>query len=110
MLNTHVVHEDQSSCASKEEPSSPVTPTETGDSSREDHAHSDKEKEVVLVLPSNDLVPGQIRNVGNTDLASRFDNHPTDMRPPETLVSRVRVELGVGISVVSSVSTRPPFD
>jgi len=30
--------------------------------------------------------------------------------PPETFVSRVGVELGVGISVMSPVASGPPFD
>jgi len=105
-----VVNKDQSSSTREEESTSPITPHQSCDGGGEDHAHSDQEHEVVLVLPSDDLVLGQIRDVGDTDLASRLDNHPSDVCPPETLVSRVGVELGVGVSVVCSVTSRPPLD
>jgi hypothetical protein len=62
------------------------------------------------VLPSNDLVSRQVGDVGDSDLASWLDDHPSDVSPPEALVGRVWVELGVGVSVVSSVSPGPPFD
>jgi hypothetical protein len=62
------------------------------------------------VLPPDDLVAGEVGHVGDTDLASGLDEHPSDVSPPETLVGRVRVELGVGVAVVSAVAARPPLD
>jgi len=32
------------------------------------------------------------------------------MSPPETFMGRVRVELGVGVSVMSPMTSRPPLD
>jgi len=32
------------------------------------------------------------------------------VRPPKTFVSRVRIEIGIGVTVVSAVTSRPPFD
>jgi hypothetical protein len=62
------------------------------------------------VLPPDDLVPRQIRDIGDSDLGTRLEDHPTDMSPPEPLVSRVWVKVGVSVTVVSSVTTGPPFN
>lgn len=62
------------------------------------------------MLPLDDLVSRQVGNIGNADLSSGLDNHPSNVSPPEALVSRVWVKLGVGVSVVCSVSSGPPFD
>ena len=105
-----VVHKAQSSGTGEEESSPPVSPSESGNESREGESHEEEQGEVVLVLPLDDLVSGQVGDIGDTDLSSRLDDHPSDVGPPETLVGRVRVELGVGVSVVGSVSSGPPFD
>ena len=108
--DAHVVHKAETSCTGKEETTPPVAPTETGDESGHDESHGEQKSDIVLVLPPDDLVSGQVGNVGNTDLASRLDNHPANVSPPETLVSRVRVEFGISVSVMGSMTSRPPFD
>jgi len=105
-----VVDKQEPSGTGKEESALPVSPSEPSYKRGEDDTHEQKHRNVVLVLPPDDLVSGQVRDVGNSDLASRLDEHPSYMRPPETLVGRVRVELGVGVSVVCSMASRPPFD
>lgn len=105
-----VVDKDESSSTGKEETTSPVSPSETGDHGREDETHEQEESEVVFVLPFDNSVSGQVRDIGDSNLSSWLNDHPSDVCPPETLVSRVRVELGVGVSVVGSVTSRPPFD
>jgi hypothetical protein len=52
------------------------------------------------VLPAYDAVLCQVGNIGGTRLTTAFEDHPACVRPPETLVSRVGVEIGVGVSVV----------
>ncbi len=105
-----VVNEDESRCAGEEKTSLPVAPAETSDKRREDKAHGEQKCNVILVLPSDNLVPREVGNVGDTDLASRLDNHPSYMGPPEALMRGVWVEFGVGISMVRSVTSRPPLD
>lgn len=105
-----VVDEDETSGTGEEETTPPVTPSETGDHSRDEEAHGEEKRKVVLVLPLDDLVAGQVGNVGDTNLSSWLENHPSNVSPPETLVSRVRVELGVGITVMGAVTSGPPFD
>lgn len=62
------------------------------------------------MLPLDDWVSREIRDVGSSDLSSRLEKHPSNVGVPKSLVSVVRIELSVGVSVVSSVSSRPPFD
>jgi len=109
-LETHVVNKQQPSSSSKEESFPPVTPSESGNGHRENESHNKQQTQVVVVLPPDDLVPGQVRDIGNSNLGTRLEDHPTDMSPPEPLVSRVWVKVGVGVTVVSSVTTGPPFD
>ena len=101
---------DETGSGSKEETASPITPSKPGNKSRHNHAHGEQQSEVVFVLPSDDLIPRKIRNIGNSDLASRLDDHPADVSPPETLMSRVGVKFGVGVAVMSSMTSRPPLD
>lgn len=105
-----MVNEQQPSGTGKEETSLPVAPTETGNTHREEQSHDEQQRQVVVVLPPDDLAPRQIRDIGDTDLGSRLEDHPTDVCPPEPLVGRVRVERGVGVTVVSSVASGPPLD
>jgi hypothetical protein len=100
---------DQSSSTGKEESTSVITPSKPSNQSWYNEAH-DEQREVVLVLPSNDLVSSQVRNICNSDLSSWLDDHPPNVCPPETFVGGVWVQLGVGISVVRSVSSRPPLN
>lgn len=107
---TDVVDKAESSGTSKEESTPPVTPTESGDESWENEAHADDEVEVPLLLPLDDLVFGEIRDVGRSDGSAGLDEHPPDVRVEEALVSVVGVEVGVGVSVVGSVASGPPLD
>jgi hypothetical protein len=82
----------------------PVSPSKTSDEAREDQAHKDNGLEVVPVLPNNDRVIIQIRNVGSPNaLWVLLHNHPSEMRIKETLANGVWVLVGIGISVVSAV-------
>lgn len=107
---THMVDESRAHSTSIEESALEVSPKQTRNESRDDVAHEDQEPDVVVVLPSDNLVLAQVANVGDTRLATGLDEHPTHVRPPESLVSRVRVEVGVGVAMVSTMTARPPLD
>lgn len=81
-----MVYKEQPGGSSEEETTLPVSPTQSSDHSGQDDTHTEQAHEVVLVLPSNNLVTGQVRDVGYSDLSSGLDNHPSYVRPPETLV------------------------
>lgn len=107
---TYVVDEGETSGTGEEEASAPVTPSETSDDGREDETHADDKGEIPAVLPLDDLVVGQVRDVGDSRLATGLEDHPSDVSPKETALSRVGVEIGVGVAVVSAVAARPPLD
>lgn len=62
------------------------------------------------MLPADDLVLAEIGDIRDAGLAAGLDNHPAHMGPEETVVGAVRVEVGVGITVVRTVTTSPPLD
>ena len=105
-----MVNKHQSSGTGEKESSSPISPSESGDGHREEESHGDDEREIPLVLPDDDLVLGEIRNIGDSGFSSRLEDHPSDVRPEETLVRGVGIEIGVGVSVMRSMSSRPPLD
>lgn len=107
---SRVVDKDETSGSCKEETALPVSPSETSDNSGENETHEDHEHNVVVVLPLDDGIAAQVRDVCDTNLSTGLDKHPSDVSPPETLVGRVGVKLGVGIAVVSAVAARPPLD
>jgi hypothetical protein len=82
-----VVNEEKTSGTGKEESSTVISPSESGDEGREDESHTDDEVDVPTVLPADDFVLRKIRNVGDSGLATRLDEHPSDVRPPESFVS-----------------------
>ena len=105
-----MVDKAKTSCAGVEESTGPITPTQSSDGHRDEQTESDDEVDVPSVLPPYNGVLAQVANIGNANLVSWLENHPTHMCPKETTVCVVRVELGVGVAVVSTVSTRPPLD
>lgn len=105
-----VVNKDEASDGSVEESSTPVTPAVAGNDSWEDEAHESDQRQVELVLELDHWVSSQVRDVGNTRLASWLDNHPTHVGPQKTVVGSVWVQVSVGVSVVSAVTTSPPVD
>jgi hypothetical protein len=105
-----MMDESRAHSTSVEETTLEVSPKEAGNEGRDDVAHEDQEPDVVVVLPADDPVLAEVADVGDTRLATGLDEHPTHVRPPETLVSRVRVKVGVGVAVVGTVTTRPPLD
>lgn len=63
------------------------------------------------MLPNNNRVFVKIGNISTASaLRILLENHPSQVRVEKTLTNRVRILLGVGITVMSSVATRPPTD
>ena len=94
-----------------DEPALPIVPEKTGDGRREDQTHEDDDLDVVLVLPDDDGVLVQVGDISAADaLGVLLHDHPAKMRVQETLADGVRVLVGVGVAVVSTVVTAPPAD
>jgi hypothetical protein len=62
------------------------------------------------MLPPHNITLGQVAHVGDAWFTAGFNHHPADVRPPQALVSVIRVEVGVGVSVMRTVTTGPPLD
>lgn len=106
-----LLDEEDAEDTSVDESTEPVAPAETSDERREDKAHEEDDLEVVAVLPDDDLVLIQVGDVGTANtLGVLLHDHPAKVRVHETLADGVRVLGGVGISVVSTMVTRPPSD
>lgn len=105
-----MVHEAQSSSTCVDETAPPVTPAKASNNRREQETKDDDQVQVPAMLPLDDLVLAQIADVRNTRLTAGLDEHPANMRPPQTLVRVVRVELRVRVPVVRAVAARPPLD
>jgi len=106
-----LLDEEDTQDAGIDEAAEPVAPSEAGNDSGEDDTHEDDDPEVVLVLPDDDGIAVQVRDVGASDLLGvLLHHHPADVRVHKTLADRVRVLLGVGVSVVGAVVPGPPAD
>jgi hypothetical protein len=94
-----------------DETTPPVTPAKTSNKSRESESHEENTLDVVLVLPDDNGVLVEIGDVSSA-LAFRvlLEDHPTHVRVHETLANRVGILLGIGISVVNTVTIGPPSD
>jgi hypothetical protein len=70
-----------------------------------DETHEENEQNVMLVLPANDGVLRKVANIRDSWLPSGLNHHPTDMGVEKTAMSIVRVKVGVGVTVVSSMTS-----
>lgn len=94
---TYMVNKGQSRGTSKNETTKPITPPKTGNQRGDDEAHAQDEVDVPLVLPPHNFALAQVRDISNTGLAPRLQDHPAYMRPPEPLVGVIWIEFGVGV-------------
>ena len=87
----------------------PITPAQSSNERREDETHEDHNNKIVLVLPDNNGILVQVRNIGTSNtLRILLKNHPSQMRVEQSLADTVRILVGIGVTVMSSVITRPP--
>lgn len=107
---TYVVDKAKTSSSGVEETTLPVTPAKSSNKHGEQQAAPNDEVNVPPVLPPDDRVLAQVTDIGNAHLDTWLEDHPADVRPPEALMRVVGVEVGVGVTVVSTVPTRPPLD
>jgi hypothetical protein len=103
----YVKKEESADQASVHKSTLPVTPAESSDNRRENEGQNDREPGVVAVVPRHDLVLPQIAHVDEAGSATVLEDHPADVRPEKSLGSSVRVEIGVGVSVVRAVAAAP---
>ena len=102
---THVVDKEQTSERRIEITATPIAPEVTGNDSRDDNTHQDEEPDEPFMLPTDDGVAGEIGDISDTRLATGFEDHPTDMRPEEPMMGPIGVEVSVGVTMMSTVTT-----
>ena len=60
------------------------------------------------MLPLDERVLAEIGGVGLAGVELRFEDHPADVGPEEPAFGVVRVEVGVGVSMVGAMGAGPP--
>jgi hypothetical protein len=95
---------------SKEVSTTPVTPKGTGNNGGQNDRHKEQQPDIVLVLEADNGVVDEVGDVSDTGLAAGLENHPANVRPEQTVVSSIGIEISVGVTMVSTVSSRPPLD
>jgi hypothetical protein len=100
-----LLNEANAEDTSVDETTPPVTPTQASDESRESESHEENALDVVLVLPDNDGVLIEIGDVGTAlSLRVLLEDHPAHVGVHETFANGVRVLVGIGITVVNTVT------
>ena len=106
-----LLNEEDSKNACVDEAAHVITPAKTCNERWEDQTSENDDFQVVLVLPDNDWILIEIRNICSSySFWVLLHQHPTEVRVEKTFADRVWVLLGVGISVMGSVISCPPSD
>lgn len=93
-----------------EVPATIISPKETGDDGGQNEGNEEEELEVPLVLEPHNFVLGEVTDISDTGLAAGLHDHPPNVRPDEAMVGSIRIKVGIGITVMSTVTPRPPLD
>lgn len=104
-----MVDKAQTSSTSIEEATLPVTP-ECSNTGGQEEAKEEDKVDIPPVLPLHDFALAQVADISNTGTVAGLDKHPPNVREKEALVRIVRIEVCVGIAVMCTVTTGPPFD
>lgn len=104
------MNEDEPGSSSEEVTTLPITPEDTRDDSWDNECHGQQEWNVPFMLPANYGIVVEVGDISNTGLATRLDDHPTDVRPYKTVVGTIWIQVGIGVTVMSAVTTGPPLD
>lgn len=104
-----LLNEEDTEDATIDESTEPVTPAETCNKGWEDQTHEEDDLEVVSVLPDDDGIFVEIRDVCSANsFRVLLHDHPSEVRVHEALADRVRILLRVCVSVMCSVISGPP--
>lgn len=106
-----VVDKDETGDSGVVETPSPITPEQTSNGSREEEAHNEDNDAVILVLHTDKEIGVEIGDIGSSDaLRVLFEDHPSEMSIHQAFSDRIGVLLGIGVSMVSTMISRPPAD
>ena len=106
-----VVDKDETADSGVVEPTSPIAPEQTGNSSGDEEAHDDDNDAVVLVLHTDKDVGVEIGDIGTSDpFRVLLEEHPSKMSIHQTLSDGVGVLFRIGVPMVSAMVSGPPPD
>jgi hypothetical protein len=95
--------------AGVDEATEEIAPPKAADQSGNNERHGDDRLQVVLVLPNDDGVLVEIRDVGAADSSGvLLHDHPSYVAVKQTLANGIGILVGVGVPMVGSVTAGPP--
>lgn len=104
-----LLHERDAKDSTVEESPEPVVPKASTNKGWEDQSHKKENFKVVAMLPDDDRVFVQIRDIGTANPFRILKHqHPSEMRIEKPFANRVWVFVGVGVTVMCSVISCPP--
>lgn len=105
-----MVNKDQTTSASIHETALEVAPSKARDKSRRNERHDQEHLHIPAVLELNDGITRQIAHISNTRFPAGLEHHPADMRPEQAVLRSVRIQVGICVTMMGTMATRPPFD
>jgi len=104
-----LLHKENPEDAGVDKSTNPITPAQSSNEARKDETHEDHNSKIVLVLPDNNGVLVQVRNIGTSNtLRVLLKNHPSHMGVQQSLADTIGILVGIGVTVMSPMITRPP--
>ena len=82
-----------------------IVPEQPGDDSWNSEGNNKDHGKIIFMLPFDNRVLAQITDVRNAWLTTRFEQHPANVGVEKAFVSIIRIEVGVGVSMVCSVAS-----
>lgn len=105
-----MVNKTQTNDAGINESTSGIVPEQPWEYSWNKEPHNKNQRQVMAMLPPYNGTLGEVAHISNAGLTTWLEEHPANVGVEEAFLGTVGVEVGVGIAVVGTVTTTPPFD
>jgi hypothetical protein len=99
----------QSKACCKIEATSPIIPEDTRDSGGKKVAKKNDDGEIISMLPLNDRICSEIRNISCSTAKMGLKYHPANVSPQEPPVGIVRIEVSVSVAMMCPMHPSPPI-
>ena len=107
---TYVMYNSQPKKASVIEAAPPISPTQPRNDRRQEQAEEEGKCEEPVMLPCHNGILFEVADICGAVTVARLDEHPANMGPQKSMLCTVRVEVGIGVAMMCSVMSCPPFD
>ena len=93
-----------------DESAPPITP-KTSDTARQDEPHNEGNFCVMIVLPDDNRIPVQIRDINAAEAFGILsEDQPSDVSVKKTLTNRIRILIGICVAVMGAMVSTPCSD